>query len=290
MAQASTTAGPSSTRFGGQTIIVTGSNSGLGLEAARHFLKLSAARVILAVRSLEKGKKAQHTLASDQDVKSLDPSAQIQVMQLDFDDPKSIIKFAEEVKRDINLLDVLLLNGGVNIMNYQVAPGGHERVMQVNYHANTVLALELLPLLQATAVKRGRPSRLTIVGSQAMGMHTLGKNPLQYNETIARRFDDKKKYVSTKRYSDSKLMVCAWTQVFAEHVPADKVVINNVCPGNVATNFDAHLPLWLKPMIWLFRKASAKTAEEGARILIHSVGNIGSESHGKFLRDNAITE
>ncbi|KAI8316454.1 Short chain dehydrogenase atnD [Colletotrichum sp. SAR11_59] len=37
-------------KINGQTIIVTGSNTGLGLETARHFILLDAAKVILAVR------------------------------------------------------------------------------------------------------------------------------------------------------------------------------------------------------------------------------------------------
>jgi retinol dehydrogenase-12 len=37
-------------KFTGQTIIVTSSNVGLGLEAARHFVRLDAAKVIIAVR------------------------------------------------------------------------------------------------------------------------------------------------------------------------------------------------------------------------------------------------
>ncbi|KAF5988825.1 retinol dehydrogenase 12 [Fusarium bulbicola] len=50
------------TSFQGQTIIVTGSNTGLGLEAARHFVRLDAELVILAVRSLEKGEAAKASI------------------------------------------------------------------------------------------------------------------------------------------------------------------------------------------------------------------------------------
>ncbi len=46
----------------GQVIVVTGSNTGLGFEAARHFLRLNAAKVILAVRSIAKGEIAAKEL------------------------------------------------------------------------------------------------------------------------------------------------------------------------------------------------------------------------------------
>ena len=42
----------------GKTVIVLGSNIGLGFEAAKHFARMNPERLILAVRSEEKGKAA----------------------------------------------------------------------------------------------------------------------------------------------------------------------------------------------------------------------------------------
>lgn len=281
---------PSSTTFKGKTIIVTGGNAGLGLEAARQYLTLHASRVILAVRSLSKGNEAAKYLSSHPSVASVNPNAEIKVMALDLDDYKSVATFAQNVKSEIDVLDILLLNGGVNIMNYQVSASGHERVMQVNYLSNALLALEMLPLLESTAAKRGSSTRLTLVGSQTMGMHTLQKKPVLEDETITHRFDDKARYGNLQRYSDSKLMIAAFTQALAQHVPASKVIINNLCPGSVATGFDVNLPMWLKPIMWAYRKAKARTVEEGARTLIYASGVAQADSHGKFILNNVITE
>ena len=43
------------TNFAGKTIIVTGANTGLGLQASVKFPKLGASKIILAVRDLENG-------------------------------------------------------------------------------------------------------------------------------------------------------------------------------------------------------------------------------------------
>jgi hypothetical protein len=48
----------------GQTVMVTGSNVGLGLEAAKHFARMNPKRLVMAVRNRAKGEKAlegEHT-------------------------------------------------------------------------------------------------------------------------------------------------------------------------------------------------------------------------------------
>ena len=48
--------------FAEKTVIITGSNTGLGKEAARHIARLGAETLILAVRSLEKGEAAKRDI------------------------------------------------------------------------------------------------------------------------------------------------------------------------------------------------------------------------------------
>jgi retinol dehydrogenase 12 len=48
--------------FTGQTVIMTGSNTGLALEAARHFAWPNCAKLILAVRIVPKGEKAKECI------------------------------------------------------------------------------------------------------------------------------------------------------------------------------------------------------------------------------------
>jgi hypothetical protein len=50
---------PPTADFTGQTIIITGSNIGLGLEAARQLVHLKATLIILAVRDVRKGESAK---------------------------------------------------------------------------------------------------------------------------------------------------------------------------------------------------------------------------------------
>ncbi|KAL8726559.1 MAG: hypothetical protein Q9181_005996, partial [Wetmoreana brouardii] len=287
--QASIGPTPDGTTLAGKTVIVTGANSGLGLEAARQYLVLGATRLILAVRSTRKGEDAAKYLSSHPTVQNANPHAQIKVMQLDLDDINNVHAFAQKVCEELDALHLLLLNGGVNITNYQTSTTGHERVMQVNYHSNALLALLLLSLLESTATLQAQPSRLTFVGSVGMAMHTLKKNPLAVDETVARRYDDKAKYAGFQRYSDSKLMVAAFTQELAQHVSSDKVIVNNVCPGMVATDLDQNLALWLKSFISIVKKLRARNVEVGARTYVWAINVVGKESHGCFIANNKIT-
>ena len=211
--QASIPPTPSHLDLSSQTVIVTGANSGLGLEAARQYLLLGVSRLILAVRTVSKGEDARKYLLSDPTVKSANAKADITVMALDMDSEASVVVFANQVKRQFDVCDILLLNAGVALMKYETSASGHERTMQVNYHSTALLALELLPLLETTAEKRGRPSRLSIVGSLMHMSNTLKANPVKDEETVAAHWDEKAGFSATKRYGDSKLMVAAFTQV-----------------------------------------------------------------------------
>ena len=284
---------PSSLDLSGKTIIVTGANRDMGLESARQYLVLHASRVILAVRTHSKGVAAAKDLSEDPIVKQANPIAQILIMELDLDDYESVSKFTKAVKETLDMVDIVLLNEGINIMSYQTSKSGHERVMQINYHSNyhseALLALELLPLFEATAARQGTPSRLAIVGSQAENMASITKKPIPAKEDVIAYIDNKATHSGLTRNSDSKLLVSAFVQELGKRVSSSNVIINNVCPGMVATGFNANLPLWLKPLVSDFSKLRARDVEEGARALIFASAVVGEESHGELVVNNTIT-
>lgn len=94
-------------RADGMTIVVTGANVGLGKEAARHFVSLGAANVILACRTVSKGEEAKREIES-----STKRSNVIQVWQLDLENYDSVKSFAKKLGT-LERLDVLCENAGV---------------------------------------------------------------------------------------------------------------------------------------------------------------------------------
>jgi len=119
-------------------------------------------------------------------------------------------------------------------------------------------------------------------------MHTLAKKPVTPAETALGHFDDEKTYSGLTRYGDSKLVVNAYSRRLAALVPSSEVIVNNLCPGLVATGFDKQLAGWLKPIMFIYRKIAARGVEEGSRTLIYASALAGPETHGKFLQHNKV--
>lgn len=145
--------------FSGQTIIVTGSNVGLGLEAARHFTRLNAAKVILAVRSLDKGDEAKKSIEA-----STKRSGVVEVWQLDLCSYESVKQFAKRAEA-LPRLDVLLENAAIATDKWRLAEGT-ESTITTNVISTFLLAVLLLPKLKESANKYNVQPHLSIVTSE----------------------------------------------------------------------------------------------------------------------------
>ena len=145
-------------KFTGQTVVVTGSNTGMGLEAARHFVRLDAAKVILAVRTLSKGEAAKESIEASTGRKSV-----VEVWELDMARYASVQAFAARCET-LERLDVVISNAGVYLFEFSTSEG-NETTITVNVLSHMLLGLLLLPVLQRTAVKFDKEVVLTFTGS-----------------------------------------------------------------------------------------------------------------------------
>lgn len=117
---------PKCTDLTGQNILITGGNTGLGFETALQLLRLGADHIVLGVRSLTKGAAAKERLVEDMLVIHHNPEAKVSVLECDLGDYASVVKFAGNVEKTVERLDVILLNAGVNVAKYQASSAGHE--------------------------------------------------------------------------------------------------------------------------------------------------------------------
>jgi retinol dehydrogenase 12 len=114
----------------GRTVIVTGSNGGLGLEAAKRFYAMNPARLILAVRTISKGEDAKKTILEAGKKEgphgTVNGETSIEVWALDLSNFESVRRFAKQCENELERIDILLENAALQIGNWSVTNDGWE--------------------------------------------------------------------------------------------------------------------------------------------------------------------
>lgn len=175
--------------FAGETVIVTGANSGLGFEAARHFYRLGCAKLIIAVRTISKGNSAKQNIVQSVPQRT-DGGKVIQVWPLDLTDTKSTLAFASRVKSELGRLDHFVANAGITVGDKFTLVEGVESTIQVNVLSTLLLALSILPKLRDT--KEQFPAsdpHLAIVSSE---VHRFTAFPERNESDLYAALNDKK--------------------------------------------------------------------------------------------------
>ena len=168
----------------GRVAIITGATSGLGKEAAR-VLAGKNAKVVLAVRNVEKGKKAISEIEKEF------PTAELVARALDLTSLESIKSFAEGIINDFDRLDILINNAGIMMCPYSKTKDGFEIQMGTNHLGHFALTGRLMPLLKKT-----KNSRIVATSSAAHNMGNIDFSDINW---------EKRKYNTQKAYGDSKI-------------------------------------------------------------------------------------
>jgi len=131
----------------GQVAVITGSNTGLGLETAMALAGANA-EVVIAVRNLDKGEAAKATILESH------PDAEVQVQAIDLSSLDSVRAAASEILERHDRLDLLINNAGVMYTEWQTTTDGFEFQMGVNHLGHFALTMLLLDRLQETGGSR----------------------------------------------------------------------------------------------------------------------------------------
>lgn len=199
--------------LGGRVALVTGANSGLGLESARA-LAASGATVVLACRSLAKAEQARTQLLAD-----ASPQARIDVLGLDLADLASVHKAAGELAARYERIDLLLNNAGVMAPPRTLTAQGFELQFGVNHLGHYALTRLLLPLLRASA-----SPRVVQVTSGAQYFGQIDFDDLQ----------GERRYDRWKAYGQSKLANVVFAQELQRREP--QLLSAAAHPGLARTN------------------------------------------------------
>ena len=289
------------TSLEGRTILITGANSGLGLEAAKQVLRLNASHIVLACRSLSKAEAAKtEILKSASSASKTASSTQISCYELQMDDFSSIAAFAENISSSIARLDTVILNAGVDLKEFTLASSGYEMTLTVNVLGTFLLALLLLPKLRETASQYNTLPRIAIVGSAVhFWANPKSLTSIPASESVFKTLSDEKWSVAQgnapmkgeARYFLSKLLVMLCVvrlaQVISDGEEQGKpfVIVNNVAPGYCVTGlFRNDESVAVKMSL----KAIGRPADVGARTLVYGGCEAGRDSHGMYLSENKV--
>jgi len=226
----------------GKTIFITGSNTGIGYEAAR-VLAGRDARVLLGCRSKEKADEAMGR------IRALHPRADVAWIQLDLTSLKSVETAAQAVAQEPRL-DVLVNNAGVMIPPKTLTEDGFELQFGVNHLGHFALTGHLLELLSATPAAR--------VVNVSSGAHRGGR--IDFDDPHAEH-----SYKPLQRYEMSKAANMYFTFELARRCEANGVEVTSLAchPGVADTDLSRTFPKWfwvLAPLIRPFFNTPAEGA------------------------------
>lgn len=177
-------------KYTGQTVIVTGSNVGIGLETACYFVSLDAAKVILAVRNTAKGEQAAKSITQ-----STGRNGVVEVWPLDLAKYESVKSFAERAK-SLERLDILVNNAGIFVYDFEIAED-NESTITINAVSTMLLSILLLPKLRDTSVRYEKENVLTFTGSF---VHFMTEFPERKAPNILEELANKERADMKNRY------------------------------------------------------------------------------------------
>lgn len=215
----------------GTTIIVTGANSGIGLEAVRSFA-INGAHVVLAVRDERRGSDAAATVEGSTEVR-----------RLDLADLASVREFAENWRGDIR---VLVNNAGVLVPPYGRTRDGFELQFGTNHLGHFALTNLLLPYLTG---------RVVTVASSAHRTGHIDFDDLDWSTRAYRAGSD--------AYAQSKLANLLFTLELQRRLEAadSRVIATAAHPGMAATNLGEDTG---NPMLKLVGKVAVRWFAQSA--------------------------
>jgi len=280
------------TSFEGRTIVITGSNTGLGLAAAQKFASLNASRLILAVRDVSKGLAASSLIKSQHPASSpASPQTKIEVWQLDMDSYPSITSFAQKIG-ELERLDIAILNAGVYMPKYEVGSYGWEKTLQINVLGTAYLGLLLLPKLKDTFRKFGGEVPVLEFVSSTNHRRVQWGEERRKGDVLLGAYNRKEIFVARDQYAFSKLAVMYVMQTlagFAKSKEGIETVVMACCPGYAKSDLSRGLGYGVltRLMRWLANTFMLRNTEEGARTLVSGV-SLGEKAHGGWWKDDVL--
>ena len=194
----------------GKTILVTGCNSGLGLEAIRVLAKRGA-RVVGTARTLEKANGACGSVGGDTVPIACELSA-----------PSSVLACVEAIKARAIMLDAIIANAGIMALPKLETCHGYEKQFFTNHIGHFILVTGLLDRLTETG-------RVVMLSSSAHKGAPRGA--IEWDN-----LDGSRRYGAFRNYGQSKIANILFATELSRRFSGTKKTANSVHPGVIHTN------------------------------------------------------
>ena len=219
----------------GKVVVITGGNTGLGLESGKR-LAAAGATVVLTSRNLVKGEKAVQSVKDYVLEQTGEVNNNVYTLPLDLCDLESVKKFPELLKSSNvlkgsnNYIDVLMNNAGVMaVPDLQITKDGFEKTFQSNHLGHFALTGLLLPYLNPEG------SRIVNVSSMAYLIASKGLDMSNLN--------GESEYKPWDAYGRSKLENILFTKELQRRVndAGKKITVAALHPGAVRTDLPRYI-------------------------------------------------
>ena len=228
----------------GRVAVITGANTGLGFETALALAE-HGARVVLAVRNLDKGKDAAARITAR------NPHADVALQELDLTSLESVRAAADQLRSSHDRIDLLINNAGVMWTPKGITKDGFELQFGTNHLGHFALTGLLLDRL------------MPVAGSRVVTVSSTGHRIL-----ADIHFDDlqwERSYNRVAAYGQAKLANLLFTYELQRRLaPHGTTIAAAAHPGGANTELARYVPRLLAPVFNLVVPIIAQDAAAGA--------------------------
>lgn len=260
----------------GNTYIVTGANSGVGLETTRQLVK-QGAHVVMACRRPDAAEEARSTFAN--------LKGSTEIIKCDLADLQSVRDFVATFLRKHDRLDGLMCNAGMVCMDNKpkYTKDGFELTWAASYCGHFLMTELLLDIL-----KKSAPSRMAIISSV---VHANSPKK-RYQVHLDDLFYKHRKFNNFDAYGEVKVATVLYAMELANRLKGTGVTTASIHPGWARSNFGQGGNWFMQALMTLARlltKSISNSNWESAQTSLHCLLSDEAPKHsGEYFSQHSV--
>ena len=262
----------------GEIYIVTGANSGVGLETTRQLVK-QGGHVVMACRRTSAGEDAARSFAG--------LTGSWEVMECDLADLASVRRFVDGFLAKHERLDGLMCNAGMfNMVNkVQLTKDGFELTMAASFYGHFLMTELLLEIL-----KKSAPARIGILSSVVHAGSPKNRPAIHLDDM---NFQNRK-FNNFAAYGEAKLATVLYAMELAERLEGTGIATASIHPGWARSNFGSGGNVLMQALMTIVRPVAkafnlSDSNEDSAQTSLHVLLSDDALNHsGAYFSQSSV--